>query len=261
MHTPHLMTSGAVPRRPRLALSMLAAITLSFFNAPTMASNLVVYPMTLDVDHARKGIGQITLYSHADHVVYVKVSAKRIVDPGTPDEREVEAAVGQGDIVVSPQRLVVPAGGSRAVRVIRQGNPERETVYRVYFEPVTAAVAGVDTDDSKDESAGGEVSINLVWAPLVRVIPDTRNVDMSVVAANDSIHLSNEGNVRIGALDIGQCTTPSHDDNCTWTPVNKSIFPGLSLEIPYDKATEPGRTVLRYRSGGENAPAYRTLLQ
>lgn len=246
--------------RAHLSVSLLALILSLSIATPVVASNLMVYPMMLEVDQAKKGIGDITLYSHSDHVVYVKVSAKRIVHPGTPDEHEVDTAVGQGDIVVSPQRLVVPAGGSRTVRVIRQGSPDNETAYRVYFEPVAAAAAGIENDVSQADSAGGEISINLIWAPLVRVIPDVRQVEVSVTAANDNIRLGNVGNVRIGALDVGQCTTKSHDENCIWVAINKSIYPGLSIDVPYDKAEQPGRTVLRYRSSGGAAPAYHTLL-
>ena len=61
-----------------------------------------VYPMELNVNSS--GTAQIRVASKSDDIQFIRVRQKKILNPGTPQEKEVEmAAWKDGGVVVTPE--------------------------------------------------------------------------------------------------------------------------------------------------------------
>lgn len=188
---------------------------------------MLVSPMTSSIDTKSKSAAQLRVYSKSDSTQYVKVVVKRVVNPATEQEVEEDAPrSGAGGVTVSPSKFVLPAGGSRLVRVIALGSPAKEELYRVQFEPVAAPA---DEASGSTGSIDSNVDFGLVWAPLVRVLPSARLPAMTVSRGV----LKNTGNMRLAVLEAGACDSVKSAAKCDWQPIERSVYPGQSFNLPH----------------------------
>ncbi|ROP80335.1 P pilus assembly chaperone PapD [Stenotrophomonas rhizophila] len=207
---------------PLCALFLLAAGAVA---APAYA-NMSVHPMRLAVHDARGG--QIRVHSQSTRVQYVQLRVQRLLDPATPDEREVDVAPGALEgIAVTPGKFVLAGGGNRLVRVIPLAAVDEEAAYRVYFEGVRPP-SEIGTGDEPEESSAN-IGVNLIWGALVHLIPAQPVADMRV----DGNTLHNTGNVRLGVTEIQACDA---QNQCTAHTIDHSVYPGVRFPLPFDTA-------------------------
>lgn len=238
--------------RPWAALGKLAFMTLAISLSFPATANMVVYPMNSTIGAEQDGIGQIQLHSKSDKVQYIKVNVTQIQRPGTPDEHESPLSPADAlGIVVSPQRTVLAPGASRTIRIIAQAIPSEETVYRVYFEPV-AAPGLADEDDSEPDGVQPKIGVNLIWGALVRVLPDDRRTSLKLQPKSNE--LRNDGTLRVGVLQVGQCADVQGEKDCIWNDVNRSLYPGSTLPVSPGSS---GNVVVRFVTSDDKRP--RTL--
>ncbi|WP_175854170.1 cable pilus chaperone CblB [Burkholderia anthina] len=206
------------------------------------SANMLVYPMAASIGAGKESAAELRIYSKSDATQYVKVIAKRVIDPATDHERE-EASMNSGDdaIVISPAKFALPAGGTRLVRVIPLGVPQKEVLYRVYLQPVAAPS---DDDAEAKGDVSGKVNFSLVWAPLIHVLPKTAVPDFDV--SNGA--LINTGNVRIGLLEAGACQLEKDESSCQWKKFERSVYPDQQFRLEGLHSAPYVR--IRYRVGG-----------
>ncbi|AYQ41936.1 MULTISPECIES: cable pilus chaperone CblB [Burkholderia cepacia complex] len=226
-YRPHRMSLGAI------AMSLASSIA---------SANMLVYPMAASIGTGKESAAELRIYSKSDATQYVKAIAKRVIDPATDHERE-EAGMNSGDdaIVISPAKFALPAGGTRLVRVIPLGVPQKEALYRVYLQP---AAAPSDDESGAPGDVSGKVNFSLVWAPLIRVLPKTIVPDFNV--SNGA--LVNTGNVRIGLLEAGACQSEQDEASCEWKKFDRSVYPDQQFTLKGLRAAPYVR--IRYRVGG-----------
>ncbi|KVG60773.1 fimbrial protein [Burkholderia territorii] len=211
-------------RKIRQRAVLLAAIAISLASSVASA-NMTVYPMAASIGAGGGSAAQLRVYSKSETTQYVKAIAKRVIDPATPHEREVSSmSSGDDAIVISPAKFALPAGGTRLVRVIPLGVPQKEVLYRVYLQPVAAP-----SDDESDATGNvsGEVNFSLVWAPLIRVLPKTAVANFKVSHGS----LLNTGNVRLGLLEAGACRSERDESSCEWTKFERSVYPDQQFKL------------------------------
>ncbi|RSV86547.1 fimbrial protein TcfA [Klebsiella aerogenes] len=209
----------------------LAALLMAVSTASL--ANLTVYPITKDIDVGQKAT-TLQVYSKSPQTQYVRVSVRRILNPATPQERE-EAAGSQQGLVASPERFVLPAGATRAVRLISLVTPTQEEAWRVYFEPVASP-----DDEMNDKAQNAKVNVNLVWGVLIRLLPGVARPQLARSA--DGTQLLNRGNVRLGILKVGHCMPA-----CRWQQIDRSVYPGGALSLP--PGMSGGALRVEYRTG------------
>lgn len=228
-------------RKYRASRSLLAAIVVAL-GSSVASANMLVYPMATSIGAGKESAAELRIYSKSDTTQYVRAIAKRVIDPATDHERE-ETAMSSGDdaIVISPAKFALPAGGTRLLRVIPLGVPQKELLYRVYLEPVAAP-----SDDASvtKSNVSGKVNFSLVWAPLVRVLPKPVVPDFDVSDGT----LTNTGNVRIAVLDAGTCRLEKDDSTCQWTKFERSVYPDQQFRLEGLHAAPYVR--IRYRVEG-----------
>lgn len=204
-------------------------------------ANVMVYPMSLTMNDINSSKNQFKIYSKSDKTQYFNIYVKQVLNPATPQEKEVPASILSGtSIIASPQKIILPPGGEHTVRLRAFSIPSQEQLYRVYVEPVAA-----NTDEDQvvtDE--GGSVGISLTWGVLVYSKPQTSKVELGIDIKNGKIE--NKGNIHTWIKDISMCSgaTP---DTCKKTMIEKSVFPGLSLQIPKE-TTQVKSIVINYQT-------------
>lgn len=203
----------------------VTAIFCFFITADAVAA-MYVYPMEATLDD--KGTRQLTLLSKDDSVQFVKVTLKRIENPGTPQEREVVSDIG-GDtgIAVVPSKIALAAGSERIVRIVSMLPPEKEATWRIYFESVdkntfTSEVTG--KLPNKDIST--RVGVNIIWGVLLHVPP--QNVTISMKYRPGSPEIVNDGTVRVLLKEIGIC---DKQGSCKWQSMVKTIYPDMHITL------------------------------
>lgn len=200
----------------RSKLAGLAA-ALMLVNTGCLA-NLTVYPISADIGPGQEAT-TLQVLSKSPQTQYVRVGVKRILNPATPRETEVDVDSQQG-LVVSPDKFALPAGATRTVRLISLATPQQEEAWRVYFEPVASL-----SEDEAPATQNAQVNLNLVWGVLVRLRPAVAQPQLARSA--DGSQLLNPGNVRLGVLKVGHCTPA-----CRWQQIDRSVYPGEALMLP-----------------------------
>lgn len=204
--------------------------------APAAHANLTVHPMRVAVEDKRGA--QVRVYSQSAQTQYVQATVKRIVDPATDHEAEVDIEPGQLDaIAVTPGKFALAGGGNRLVRVIPLTTATQETAYRVYFEGVRG-----DADETStpiEEGPAAQVGLSLIWGALVHVLPADPLPDMRL----DGATLLNTGNLRLGVTTVERCVARNR---CESHNIQHSLYPGQQLVLPFN-ASSGERVRVHYR--------------
>lgn len=189
----------------------------------TASANFMVYPISKDIKEG--GSELIRIYSKSKDVQYIKVYTKKVLNPGTKEEYELDTPNWEGGIVTTPSKVILPGGASKSVRLTQLKATSSEEVYRVYFESVKPEK---HEGPSKGRSLTTDLSVNIIYAALVRVLPkDEQRGASASLSSKNSIIVSNTGNVRLGLKDIFFCKTPGAKNNdCLKKTYNKNIYPG-----------------------------------
>lgn len=198
---------------------------LSAFYCGLVYANVDVYP--LEVGVGEHGASQIQVMSKSDQVSFVKVTEKKIINPGTPQEKEIPVDMtSDGALVITPQKLAISPGSKRIVRLISVNLPEKETTWRVYFEGVSEDEFNNNSGGIKPAKSSAQVGVNIVWGALVHVAPLHPLVSLEIDGKTGK--LVNNGTVRIPLTEIGECDST---EACNWHKEGASIYPDTQVKI------------------------------
>ncbi|PAM56841.1 pilus assembly protein, partial [Acinetobacter baumannii] len=100
-------------------------IPLTLLLALPAQANLTVHPMRASVDGKRST--QMRIYSQSTQPQYIQASLRRIVDPASDQEHEVEVEPGEAAIAITPGKFALAGGGNRLIRLIPLQPVEAET--------------------------------------------------------------------------------------------------------------------------------------
>lgn len=200
----------------------LLIFSSTFYLEPCLA-NMSVYPMIVEIDSSGSSIVQVS--SKSDEPQYVKVDAKIIRNPGTNKEKEESLSQWESKgLIVTPQKFALASGVKRVIRLISIEPPEKETVWRVYFEGVAAPEELQAPSEKSDFKP--KIGVNLIWGVLVHVAPLKPVVSLKIDKASGEV--VNTGTLRITVKEIGVC---DRQDSCKWFPENLTVYPDTSRKI------------------------------
>lgn len=200
--------------------------TFSFITLMNSASGaMYVYPMEVSV--GLKGASQIKLFSQDNEVQFVKVSLKKIFQPGTKQESEKPSdASSASGIIITPQKIALSPASERVVRIVSVMPPEKETTWRAYFEGVNEDDFITQRTDSKKTSGMASVGVNVVWGALIHVAP--RKVHASLKFNKSSGKILNNGTIRIPLKEVGDCDMSG---KCQWKKISATIYPDTETSL------------------------------
>lgn len=188
--------------------------------APARA-NLAVDNLIVDLGPADGARKDLTLTNNGKERLYVLVTPREVLKPGTKEERRVERFDPKSmGLLVTPRRIVLEPGQVKAVRVIglgRQGSAER--IYRLEIKPVTGKVSA---------SRSG-VKVLFGYNVLVMRRPQRIIARLEARRERGGIRFINRGNANV-ALGKGRQCAPGGKP-CE--PVRgKRIYPGGIWFLP-----------------------------
>ena len=206
-------------------------------------AGIQVSPMIISLNNQNDYSGTVSVYSTSTETQYIKVIVKKILFPGTSQQKEIPASPGDAEgLVVSPQRFILSPQGKHIVRLLPVNEPQDESVYRVYI----SSVPDEDKMDKEDNKAN--IAINVIWGALVYVKP--KNSIISLSYDRDTGQLINHGNVHIRISDYGFCFS---EKSCQWKNFSHSIYPGMSLRISDKQDNKGGKLFIKYQEGQNTA--------
>ncbi|MBY6257787.1 fimbrial protein [Phytobacter diazotrophicus] len=210
-------------KKCQIKVLMLLLYVLSYCNSAK--ADVVIYPIEVGVGN--KGAAQIQVLSRSEQVSFVRVTEKKIINPGTSQEKEISSDMtADGALVITPQKLAVSPGGQRLVRLVAVNLPEKETTWRVYFEGVSENEFNGITDPAHKSKTTAQVGVSIIWGALVHVAP--RNPVVSLKIDGRTGMFINDGTVRIPLTQIGECTSTG---GCTWHKEGATVYPDTKVKI------------------------------
>lgn len=154
--------------------------------------------------------------------VRVQITEVRYAADGTHHEVAVDTSVAgtQAGLIASPSRLIVPAQGQQATRLLVQGNRHTERYYRVRFVPVLPqtedefALTDAQRDDYRRELSAG-VNVLTGYGVFVIVHPDQVHYDVQTETHDGHVQLRNAGNTTVVLDDVRQCSAADKTATCS----------------------------------------------
>jgi len=220
----------------RFGWRLFALLVLATQIDPAHA-NLSVYPMRVAAEPGKHAEFRVT--SQSPSTQFVQVVIKQVLDPGTPQEREIDVAGGaRAALLASPAKFAVPGGGSRLVRLIPLQELSEEGVFRAYVEGVGAEANESSVDVDVGQGTTASLKVNLIWGVLVHLLPKGGEMDVRL----EGNTLRNAGTLRVGITGVAECDGRDCNEH-SW---NTTLYPGRQLNLPFERM--PGRSVqLSYR--------------
>lgn len=171
-----------------------------------------------------------------DTTAFVKVSVAELVydSDGTPREIDTDGlALEQRGLVASPARLIVPANGMQAVRLLYRGERDRERYFRLRFVPVLPesadgfAISEQEAEQYRDSLKAG-VNLLAGYGTLLFVHPAQMRFDTAVQRQGGQLTVLNQGNSTAVLDHFRHCRAAG--DGCE--PATKHhLLPGSSKQF------------------------------
>jgi len=206
-----------------LQLSILPTILLSTASANMVLSEAIVHfepgkPLRKDIEVTNPG----------DENLYVEIEPKLVLNPGTKDEtRQAFSDPREGGLLVTPNKLVIPPGGRKLVRVVSlKPAGAEERVYRVTFKPVVGEL--------ENEQIG--VKILIGYEVLILMQPAKPDSTLATERNGSTISFTNQGNTNVLLREGKQCPNNASSDSEECESLRgKRLYPGnqYSVELPY----------------------------
>lgn len=203
-------------------------------------ANMMVYPIETEV--SPQGTAQIRVLSKSDDVQFINVTAKQIMSPGTPEEKEIPVDMStSGALVVAPTKLALSAGSERIVRLVSMRPPQKESTWRLYFEGVKQPTSDTIADKNSEQHRQAQVGVSIIWGALIHVAPET--IKASLAFNPTSGKVVNNGTIRLPLREIGACDSAG---TCQWQKETATVYPGTELTLKSLKLTPEKNYRVKY---------------
>jgi len=211
-------------KRLTAALAAAVCVAVSASSSPVQAAAPSIHVGAM-YEYAGPGEGALLkrLRNTGDATAFVRVqiSEVRYAADGSHREVPVDTSVGaQAGLIASPSRMIVPAQGQQATRLLVQGDRSIERYYRVRFVPVLPqsedefALTDAQRDDYRRELQAG-VNVLTGYGVFVIVHPDQAHYDVQTTTQDDHVRLRNAGNTTVVLDDVRQCSASDSTAGCS----------------------------------------------
>ena len=165
-------------------------ITSLLFSAQSIAG-ISLSQAVVHFEDGGKRSADVVVFNQGNETVYVKIEPSIILNPGTDEQkREVYRDPKTAGLLVTPQRLVIPAGSRKRVRFVRMDDPataSKDKVFRVLVKPEVGAVQSEQT------------AVKIIVAYEVLVLSQPKNAQHKLQSDFDGkvLKISNKGNTNV----------------------------------------------------------------
>jgi len=223
-YAPRTVKENSHMKRTSTLLLGAVVLLLSLPGSASMELNNVIF-------HFEPGGAareDLEIFNPGDSPLYIEIEPKLVLSPGEPvEDRTPIVNPKQAGLLVTPNRLVIPPGATKVVRMVRLGDSPKERVYRVGAKPVIAGIEG--------EANGLKIMVG--YEILAIVYPINPEPMVEATRVGQKMRLVNTGNTNVLLREGFQCANPKQkEEDCEPLP-GKRLYPGNSweLELPYDQ--------------------------
>lgn len=176
-----------------------------------------------------------SISNNGDTTAFVKIAVKEVKfgkDGKVIEGTEIDVNDIDERLVVSPNRLIIPANGSRSSRVMFTGSRDVERYFRVTYVPVLPTRNdGFDNQSEINNKTGLDAGFNVLigYGTLVYVAPEKVKYDTKISNTDKGLEIINNGNASIKFSFLVTCDA---ERKCS-EPATTIIRPGKI--IFYDK--------------------------
>ncbi|HIC8841112.1 TPA: hypothetical protein ACW72W_001981 [Aeromonas veronii] len=213
-----------------MLMSKFCALFL-IFSSNVFASSDISVGTLYDYLSAEKNTQLKRVRNLGDETAFVKINLAEIVygDDGQPKEQSLPEE-GVRQLVTSPSRLIIPAGGSLATRFIYMGERERERYFRVRFVPVKPQGDEITTLSLNQQVSAG-VSIMTGFGTILFVAPKEPRYDTRIDRDNGALYVENRGNATVILDYLELCD--KKETSCS-QPEKVHLLPGVKKRLSKD---------------------------
>ncbi|MFP5428045.1 MAG: molecular chaperone [Gammaproteobacteria bacterium] len=171
-----------------------------------------------------------------DTTAFVKISVAELVYDANGESHEIDTdglPLEQRGLVASPARLIVPAQGMQAVRLLYRGSRDKERYFRLRFVPVLPESGdgfAVNEQEAQQYRDSLKVGVNLLagYGSILFVRPAETRFQTPVKRQGGQLQVANEGNTTVVLDHFRQCQAA--EQGCE--PATKHhLLPGRSRQF------------------------------
>ena len=174
-----------------IGLALLTALS------PISIANMQINRAIINFEPGKNKQQDVVVHNSGNDPLYVQVEPFIIQNPGTEQQtREAFTDPRKAGLLVTPNKLVIPAKGTKRVRFVNlKPVDENERIYRVVLKPVVGEVTG--------ESSG--IKVLIAYEVLLLVQPTNPEPNLITRREGNSLHFHNAGNVNVLLREGTQC--------------------------------------------------------
>ena len=212
-------------------MNKIFTVLLLIFSSNALASPDISVGTLYDYMSAEKNTLLKRVRNLGDETAFVKITLAEIVygADGIPKERELPEE-GVRQLVTSPSRLIIPAGGSQATRFIYMGEREHERYFRVRFVPVKPQGDEITELPPQQQISAG-VSIMTGFGTILFVAPKETRYDTRIDRENGVLYVENRGNATVILDYLELCDQQGR--SCS-QPEKMHLLPGVKKRLGKD---------------------------
>ena len=229
-----MMLLSKFSKNPQILAIASLALVISLTTLIQVASaNMVLSEAIIHFEPGKPLRKDIEVSNPSSENLYVHIEPKIVLDPGTENEsRESISDPRESGLLVTPNKIVVPPGGRKLVRLISlKPLGEKERVYRVTFKPVVG--------DLESEQIG--IKILIGYEVLVLMQPASPEPNLVAQRTGKTMSFTNKGNTNVLLREGTQCPSnkTSNPDECE-SLRGKRLYPGnqYKVDLPYNRPVE-----------------------
>ncbi|MFT7219700.1 MAG: P pilus assembly chaperone PapD [Candidatus Azotimanducaceae bacterium] len=168
----------------------------------------------------------VRVSNSSEDVMYVQVEAFAAENPGAAEESRVRIANPQTHkLVASPNKLVVPAGGHKLVRILNlDPKSTKERVFRINITPIVPPL--------QEETS--LLRIVVAYQVLTIIQPAEPHSKLEVSRTGNKVVFTNQGNTNVPLSHGRQCSL-SDSETCEEL-TSQRLYAGntWALDLPFD---------------------------
>ena len=169
----------------------------------------------------------VEIFNPSNAPLYVQIEPKEVLEAGSvEEERRLIQDPREAGLLVTPNKLVIPPGATKVVRMVKLGAYDKERVYRIGAKPIV--------DGIESETSGLKILVG--YEILAIAYPSEADPNLNVRRNGKKLIFENAGNANVLLREGYQCANPNMDkEECTALP-GKRLYPGniWELDLPED---------------------------
>ena len=210
----------------RALCSGIGLILFAFSGAAVHAS-MQLNNVIFHFEPGEPALQYLEIFNPGDEPLYVEITPTQVLAPGEVNEdRAIIRDPRAAGLLVTPNKLIVPPGTTKLVRLVKVGNSPVEKIYRIAAKPVVGELNA--------ETSGVKVLIG--YEVLAIIYPNNPQPELEVAREGRTLSVKNVGNSNVLLREGFQCDTPELPrEECTPLP-GRRLYPGNEwrTELPED---------------------------